>query len=239
MIKRLFDFAFSLGIGTIVLVPTILIAVLIKLEDGGPVFYRGVRIGRYGRPFRMWKFRTMVPDADQLGGSCTAVNDNRITPLGRVLRRLKCDELPQLINVLVGEMSVVGPRPEVSTYISRYLPEDLLVLTVKPGITDWASIWDFDEEIILAQGSSPQEVYESRVLPRKLELQKQYVRRMSFRQDMKIVWFTIIKLFRPHWLPAGLRAFNDQYCVTERIGCPFKESDVKPYWPRRSDGDCF
>ena len=209
MRKRLFDIAFCVGVGSIVLVPMILIAALIKLEDGGPVFYRGVRIKRLGRPFRIWKFRTMVPGADQLGGSCTAANDVRITPLGRWLRRLKCDELPQLINVLAGQMSVVGPRPEVGAYVSRYQPEDRCVLTVKPGITDWASLWDFDEESILAGGSSPEELYESRVLPRKLELQKRYVRCPSLWQDAKIVAFTIVKLVRPRWLPAELKAFNE------------------------------
>lgn len=208
VLKRLFDIAFCVGAGILALVPMILIGALIKLQDGGPVFYRGARIGRGGRPFRIWKFRTMVPGADQLGGCCTAANDVRVTPLGRWLRRGKWDELPQLMNVLSGEMSVVGPRPETGTYVSRYRPEDHVVLTVKPGITDWASLWDFDEEAVLAEGPSPEQLYESRVLPGKLELQKHYVRCRSFWQDARIVAFTIVKLLRPRWLPAELQAFN-------------------------------
>jgi len=159
MFKRLFDIIFAI-IGLVVLSPVFaIVAVLIKEEDGGPVFYRGIRIGRYGTPFRMFKFRTMVLNADKIGGPSTADDDPRITRIGKFLRKLKLDEIPQLINVLRGEMSFVGPRPEVPFYVNMFNEEEKKILTVKPGITDWASLWDCDEGAILAGSPDPEKTY--------------------------------------------------------------------------------
>ena len=140
MVKRTVDFVFSLlGLG--VLLPLILpVAIWIKLTTCGPAFYRGVRVGRRGKRFRVLKFRTMVVDAEQVGGPSTSDDDPRITKVGRFLRNHKLDELPQLFNVLKGEMSLVGPRPEVPLEVDRYTPQQRELLSVSPGITDWASI---------------------------------------------------------------------------------------------------
>ena len=142
MAKRFFDIV-ATTIGLILLCPLLfLIAWRIKAEDGGPVFYRGVRVGLHGKPFRIFKFRTMVMDADKIGGFSTSDDDPRITQAGRFLRKYKLDELPQLINVLKGEMSLVGPRPEVKKFTDMYTDDEKVILTVRPGITDWASMWN-------------------------------------------------------------------------------------------------
>lgn len=147
--KRLFDIVFSL-LGLIILSPFILVlAILIKEEDGGSVFYRGVRVGRHGKPFRIFKFRTMVVNAENIGGPSTPDDDPRITGIGRFLRKYKLDELPQLINVLKGEMSLVGPRPEVPHYVNMLTKEERAILSVRPGITDWASICNSDEGAVI------------------------------------------------------------------------------------------
>ena len=136
MLKRLFDIIFSF-LGLVALLPLfMLIALLVKLDFRGPVFFRGIRVGRFGKPFKMYKFRTMVANADELGGSPTADNDPRITRAGRFLRKYKLDELPQLIDVLKGEMSLVGPRPEVEEYVKLYSEEEKAILSVCPGMTD-------------------------------------------------------------------------------------------------------
>src|SRR5215467_8865658 len=138
--KRLFDLL-SAGVGLLVLVPVLVaVAVAIKMESAGPVFYRGLRVGRYGRPFRIFKFRTMVMNAEALGSASTPEDDARITRVGRVLRKVKVDELPQLLNVLRGEMSLVGPRPQVPWAVEQYTPEERTILKVRPGITDPASV---------------------------------------------------------------------------------------------------
>ena len=156
MFKRLFDILFSF-IGLAVLFPLIvLIGLLVKQGSCGPVFYRGLRIGKSARPFKMYKFRTMAANADKIGGSSTANDDVRITKVGRVLRKYKLDELPQLINVFKGEMSFVGPRPEVPYYVGMFNGEEKAILSVKPGITDWASLWNSNEGVILAGSSDPE-----------------------------------------------------------------------------------
>ncbi len=160
MAKRIFDIVSS-AVGLLVLSPVLLLlAITIKTGSKGPVFYRGQRAGRYGKPFRILKFRSMVTDAEQLGGSSTSDDDPRITRVGRFMRKLKLDELPQLLNVLIGEMSLVGPRPQVLDYVSRYSDEEQLVLQVRPGITDWASIWNSDEGAILAGFHDPDKAYD-------------------------------------------------------------------------------
>jgi lipopolysaccharide/colanic/teichoic acid biosynthesis glycosyltransferase len=192
MIKRIFDISFSM-IGLIILSPLLLIiAYLIKKEDGGPIFYRGVRIGQFGKPFRIFKFRTMVVNADKIGGPSTADDDPRITKIGKILRKYKIDELPQLINVLKGEMSIVGPRPEVPFYVDMFTEEEKRILDVKPGITDWASLWDCDQGAILAGSSDPEKTYMEKIRPIKIKLQLRYVDNHSFFTDLKIIFLTIL-----------------------------------------------
>ena len=179
MLKRAFDFLSSL-IGLILVSPILVtIAILIKNEDGGPVFYRGVRVGRFGKPFRIFKFRTMVVNAEKLGGPSTADDDPRITKVGKFIRKFKLDELPQLINVLKGEMSIVGPRPEVQMYVDMFTEEEKAILSVRPGITDWASIWNPDEGAILAGSPDPEKTYMEKIRPEKIRLQLKYVRERS------------------------------------------------------------
>lgn len=168
-----------------------ILAVAVKLESPGPVFYRGRRVGRHGKPFRMFKFRSMVVNADRIGGSSTADSDPRITRVGRFLRKYKLDELPQLINVLKGEMSFVGPRPEVQQYVDLYTPEEQLILTVRPGITDWATLSNADEGAVLAGSPDPDKTYLEEIRPEKVRLQLEYVKHQSMSTDMVIVGRTI------------------------------------------------
>ena len=197
MIKRMFDVFFSL-LGIIFLSPLFLIiAFLIKKEDRGPIFYRGVRVGRYGRPFRMFKFRTMVVNADKIGGPSTASDDPRLTKIGKFLKKYQLDELPQLINVIKGEMSLVGPRPEVKMYVDMMTDEERkTILSVRPGMTDLASLWDFHEGEILKGSSDPERTYQEKIRPTKIKLQLEYVKNRSFWQDIKIIFKTILKVFQ-------------------------------------------
>ena len=191
MIKRMFDAIFSLA-GLVLLSPfLLLIAVLIKKEDRGHMFYRGVRVGRYEKPFKIFKFRTMVANAENLGGLSTADDDPRITKIGRLLRKYKLDELPQLMNVLKGEMSFVGPRPEVQHYVDMFTEKEKTILNVRPGITDWASLWNPDEGAILAGSSDSEKAYMEKIRPQKLKLQLKYVREQSFWSDLKIIFLTL------------------------------------------------
>jgi lipopolysaccharide/colanic/teichoic acid biosynthesis glycosyltransferase len=194
--KRVFDI-FSAFFGLLILSPVMLAAaLLIKVDDHGPVFYRGTRIGMDGKPFRMYKFRTMVVDADRIGGPSTSDDDPRITKIGRFLRKLKLDELPQLINVLTGEMSIVGPRPEVPMYVDMFTEEEKAILTVRPGITDYASIWNPDEGALLKRSEDPEKEDRENIRPKKIALQLKYVRERSFLTDVKIIVQTI-------WAVAG------------------------------------
>ncbi len=196
MLKRLFDFIVSF-IGILVLFPFwLVLAILIKKEDSGPVFYNGVRVGRFGKLFKMKKFRTMVTNADKIGGPSTADDDPRITKIGKFLRKFKLDEIPQLINVFKGEMSFVGPRPEVLFYVNMFTEEEEKILTVKPGITDWASLWDCDEGAILAGSPDPEKTYMEKIRPEKIRLQLKYVMNHSFWIDMKILFLTAFKLLK-------------------------------------------
>jgi lipopolysaccharide/colanic/teichoic acid biosynthesis glycosyltransferase len=189
--KRLFDLA-GATLGLILMLPVgLLICLCIKLADGGPVFYRQVRLGRFGRPFHIWKFRSMVVQADRLGFPLTRGGDPRITRLGRILRQTKLDELPQLWNVLAGEMSLVGPRPEVPEYVERYTPEQRQVLNCKPGITDLASVLFRNEEALLRGAADVQEFYIRYCLPKKIELNRQYMARAGVLQDLWIILRTL------------------------------------------------
>jgi lipopolysaccharide/colanic/teichoic acid biosynthesis glycosyltransferase len=196
MFKRLFDIVFS-GLGLVITAPLFLaLAYRIGKEDGGPVFYRGVRVGRGGKEFRMLKFRSMVVNADKMGGSSTADDDPRISKTGKFLRKTKLDELPQLINVFKGEMSFVGPRPEVPFYVNMFTPDERRILSVTPGITDWASLWDCDEGAILAGSSDPEKTYMEKIRPEKIRLQLKYVENHSFIRDLQIIFLTVLKLVR-------------------------------------------
>jgi len=189
--KRSFDLIFSL-LGLIVLAPVFAaVAVAIKIESAGPVFYRGVRAGRYGKAFRIFKFRTMVEDADKIGGPSSSADDPRITRVGNFLRRYKLDELPQLLNVLRGEMSLVGPRPEVLQEVLLYTEEEKRLLEVRPGITDWASIRFRDEGEILRGSADPHAAYREKIRPEKIRLGLEYVERRSFLTDCKIIVRTL------------------------------------------------
>lgn len=160
------------------------------------MYYRGVRVGLDGRLFRIFKFRSMVVNADRIGPSSTAAEDPRITRIGRWIRAYKLDELPQLLNVLAGDMSFVGPRPEVKKFTDMYTVEEKAILTVRPGITDWASIWNSDEAALLAGAPDPDKAYLELIRPEKLRLQLKYVRERSFMMDIQIILLTLLKLIK-------------------------------------------
>ncbi|MHB0972285.1 MAG: sugar transferase [Thermoanaerobaculia bacterium] len=191
--KRAFDLVVSIC-GLLVLAPFfVLISLFVKVDSSGPVFYRGIRTGLGGKPFRMFKFRTMVVGADRAGGPSTGKNDPRVTRVGRFLRRHKLDELPQLINVFIGEMSLVGPRPEVPQYTAEYAGDELLILTVKPGITDYASL-EFSRLDEVLGSEDADRVYEEDVKPQKNALRVRYVRERSFLTDLTILIATAARL---------------------------------------------
>mgnify|MGYP003762827981 FL=1 len=194
ILKRGFDIIFSL-LGLIVLLPAFLvIATAIKLDSNGPVFFRQVRVGKNGKEFKILKFRTMVVDAEKKGLQITVDKDSRITKVGRFLRKYKLDEFPQLINVLVGDMSFVGPRPEVPKYVALYNDEQKIVLKVKPGITDIASIEYKDENTLLNQNDNPEKTYIEEIMPAKLKLNMKYIRNISAFNDIKLILKTIFRI---------------------------------------------
>ncbi len=190
--KRLYDLFFSLA-GILVLSPVFLvIAALAKILDHGPVFFCQRRIGLNGKPFQIWKFRTMMVNAEQAGFSVTQGGDARITPLGRFLRKTKLDELPQLFNVAKGEMSLVGPRPEVPKYVERYSVEQKKVLELKPGITDLATLAFRNEEELLKTAPDLEKFYLQVCVPKKIELNLRYAAQANLWQDTKIILQTLI-----------------------------------------------
>jgi len=197
MIKRLFDIILSVA-GLAILLPLFaIIGLLIKLDSKGPVFYRGERVGMLGKPFRMYKFRSMVVNAASIGGSSTAADDPRITRMGAFLRsHFQFDELPQFISILKGDMSFVGPRPEVAEYTSLYSEEEKAILSVPPGLTDYASIWNPNEGEILRDSDDPDRAYMEKIRPTKIRLQLQYIRNRSFTEDIKIIALTLITVLR-------------------------------------------
>ena len=195
--KRLFDFIASFY-GLILLAPIFVLAALwIKIDSRGPIFFRQERVGFQGVLFRIHKFRTMVLDAEKKGKQITVGADSRITTVGGFLRKYKLDELPQLLDVLVGDMSLVGPRPEVPKYIDCYSDDEKYdVLSVKPGITDNASIEFRDENELLASSDDPEATYINEVLPKKIALYRQYVRERSFFGDVAIIFKTIFLIIK-------------------------------------------
>lgn len=192
--KRAFDTIVSLFILICFLPFGIILAFWISLESKGGIFYRQQRIGLNGNPFYILKFRTMRKNADQFGKLTVGMRDARITRAGYLLRKFKLDEFPQFINVLKGEMSIVGPRPEVQEYVNLYTVEQQKILNVKPGITDYASIEFFNENELLGNSEDPNKTYIEIIMPAKLEMNKKYLDNPSLRQDMKIIWQTFTRI---------------------------------------------
>ncbi|MDG1174818.1 MAG: sugar transferase [Flavobacteriales bacterium] len=196
MIKRLFDIVSSL-IGLVVFLPFfILICLLILITSKGGIFYSQVRVCKGNTDFNLLKFRTMKPDSDKTEQLTIGTNDSRITGIGKFLRKFKLDEIPQLLNVLRGEMSIVGPRPEVRKYVSLYSQEQLKVLSVRPGLTDLASIEFINENEILGKSDNPEKEYIVVIMPKKLNLNLQYIESQSFLGDIKLIFRTFSKILK-------------------------------------------
>ena len=195
MLKRIFDIISSL-FGLILLSPfIIIIAILIKLDSKGPIFFKQVRVTKNGREFKIFKYRTMKIGSDKYS-QITVGKDSRITKVGDFLRKYKLDEIPQLINVLIGDMSLVGPRPEVPKYVTLYTEEQREILKVRAGITDYASIEFSNENDILANEADPEKAYIEKIMPRKIELNKKYLSEISVMTDIKIILLTIKKILK-------------------------------------------
>ena len=194
MLKRIFDFILAL-IGMLFLLPLfLLISVFIKVDSSESIFYKQIRVGKNNKDFKLLKFRTMASGSDKKGLITVGNNDSRITKPGAFLRKYKLDELPQLINVLIGDMSLVGPRPEVRKYVSLYTEKQLNVLSVKPGITDIASIKFSNENELLKGQDEPEKFYIETIMPEKLELNLEYINKMSFFYDLRLILMTIQKI---------------------------------------------
>lgn len=194
MIKRIFDILFSSIILLCFLPVGLIISLLIVLTSPGGVFYRQERIGKSGNPFLIMKFRSMRTDSDAKGKLTVGMRDPRITSIGYFIRKYKLDEFPQFINVLKGDMSVVGPRPEVQEYVNLYNDDQRKVLYVKPGITDYASLYYFKENELLAQSINPQKTYIEEIMPAKLKLNEKYLENPTIIHDLKIIFKTFVKI---------------------------------------------
>lgn len=195
MLKRIFDITLSL-FGLIILLPFMLIiAILIKIDSKGPVFFKQIRVTKNGKEFKIFKYRTMRVGSDKYS-QITVGKDNRITKVGAFLRKYKLDEIPQLINVLIGDMSLVGPRPEVPKYVALYTDEQKEILKVRAGITDYASIEFSDENDLLASEEEPEKAYIEKIMPKKIELNKKYLSEISILTDIKIILLTIKKILK-------------------------------------------
>lgn len=194
--KRLFDLSFSIPMLLLFLPFGIIIALLIAITSTGGVFYRQERIGLNGKVFKLLKFRSMSVHAEKGGSLTVGMNDSRITKIGYIIRKFKIDEFPQFLNVIIGDMSVVGPRPEVREFVELYTEEQAKVLNVKPGITDYASIEYFNENEILAQSSDPKKTYIDEVMPNKILINQKYLKNPGLTQDLKIIWLTIKRFFK-------------------------------------------
>lgn len=193
-IKRVFDIIASF-FGLIILSPMLVIVSLaIKVDSKGPVFFKQKRVGKNNKVFEIYKFRTMVTDAEKLGKQITVGNDSRITRVGKFIRKCKLDELPQLINVLKGEMSLVGPRPEVPRYVELYNAYQNQILLVQPGITDYASIEFRNENEILGKSKNPEKTYIEEIMPTKIDLNVRYIKNIGLQEDIKLIFITIFKV---------------------------------------------
>jgi len=189
--KRILDIIISL-IALLVLSPLlIIISVLLLITAGTPILFTQERVGRNWKPFYIYKFRTMVKDAEDLGPQISVENDSRVTPVGRILRKYKLDELPQFINVIKGEMSIVGPRPEVKKYADAYKNDYSVILKIKPGISDYASIHYHNESSLLKLVPNAEDQYKSLIMPQKIKLYHKYMDEMSFVTDLKIIYATV------------------------------------------------
>jgi lipopolysaccharide/colanic/teichoic acid biosynthesis glycosyltransferase len=195
MMKRMFDIMVAAAALVMLSPLLVLAALLIKADSPGPVFFKQERIGRSFRPFWIYKFRTMLQDASTHGGLITVGEDRRITRVGRILRKTKVDEIPQLINILKGEMAIVGPRPEIRHYVELFRRDYEEILKVRPGLTDLASLKYRDEAALLAEAKNPEDEYMTRVLPDKIRLAKDYLERSSFLFDVGLILRTLFKLF--------------------------------------------
>lgn len=193
--KRLFDIVFSLFIMTLFLPFGVIISLLILLTSPGGIFYVQERVGKNGSSFQLLKFRTMRKNSDKTGSLTVGMKDSRITKIGYFLRRSKLDEFPQFINVLRGDMSVVGPRPEVQEFVKLYTPEQAKILDVRPGITDLASLEYYRENELLGNADDPRKIYIEEIMPAKIELNKRYLENPTLGFDLKIIWKTFLKMF--------------------------------------------
>jgi lipopolysaccharide/colanic/teichoic acid biosynthesis glycosyltransferase len=189
--KRIFDIVVSFVILAVLSPFFLILAITIKLDSSGPVFYRQVRVGRYNQDFKIYKFRTMVQNADQIGLSLTVGEDCRITRVGRLIRKLRLDEFSQLLNVLGGSMSLVGPRPEVRRYVDAYTPEFMATLLIRPGVTATSSIAFKDEDKILNSGGDPEQIYVEQILPPKMAYNLAYMKKITLLNDIKIMFQTV------------------------------------------------
>ena len=194
MTKRIFDIVVTVLIGLVLLPIALLVSCLILLECGGGVFFKQERVGQYGKPFYLWKFRTMKKDAESKGQLTIGMKDERITKLGRFLRTYKLDEIPQLINVLAGQMSLVGPRPEVKKYVDLYNDEQRKILDAKPGITDYASLEYFKENEILGNADDPEKAYIEEIMPHKLRINQKFLRSSGLWQDINVLYLTALRI---------------------------------------------
>ncbi len=229
MLKRATDTLLS-AVGLIVLAPVFaLIALWIKADSPGPVFYRGLRVGRFGRPFRIFKFRSMVHNAESIGPPNVAGDDTRVSRVGRLLRQTKLDELPQLISVLLGDMTLVGPRPELRMYVDMYTEEEERILEIKPGITDWASLVHYDQYVAFGKSDDPDKVYLDNIRPLKIRLQLYYLEHNSLPSDLRIIVYTILKLLlRNEWVPSEVKGLVDQFRRANAEDALPEDSSVTP-----------
>ena len=194
-LKRITDIIISLILLVIIIIPIIIIAIIVKATSKGPVFYRQERVTTYGKKFKIFKFRTMVTGADKMGSLVTTDSDNRVTKIGKTLRKYRLDELPQIFNVLSGSMSIVGTRPEVQRYVDMYSPEYYATLLMPAGITSLASIMYKDEEKLLSGEDDVDFVYVNKILPEKMKYNLMYIKNFGFRADIKLMFKTIKEVF--------------------------------------------
>ncbi|MFO0494746.1 MAG: sugar transferase [Flavobacteriia bacterium] len=194
MVKRIFDIILSLIILSIFFPFGLLVSCWIFMESSGGIFYKQVRIGKKGVPFKMFKFRSMRQDSDKLGQLTVGMRDPRITRSGYFIRKYKLDEFPQFLNVLKGEMSIVGPRPEVKEFVDLYTNEQRKILNVKPGITDYASLEYFKENELLGLSDDPRKIYVEEIMPAKIQLNMKYIQHPGLLNDIKIMWRTFLKI---------------------------------------------
>lgn len=194
--KRLFDICCSVLVLTLLLPVWLVIAVVVALESPGGAFYKQVRVGKHNRDFNLYKFRTMRTGSDKKGLLTVGERDNRITRVGYFLRKYKIDEFPQLFNILKGDMSIVGPRPEVRRYVDLYTPEQMRVLSVRPGLTDYASIEYVHENEVLAASSNPEQTYIDEVMPAKLALNLKYIENQSIAVDLSLIFKTFVAILK-------------------------------------------